>query len=600
MTQASFGAPGSDCFVLVARSDRPNYVEYELVDGPEAGGALVAVLESMSPASKRELWASLFGPLPQWLSEGQLIKQLVEEADVGGRLCLLRPPAPRKIQQAARLVSSPGAGAVIPPTAEEAKPLAARTSGTPDTDQPLIETIDFLEGDDLCALGAVQYVNLLRDGKWIDGDKITSIDRLGRYPRFKVAFNQPGTHRFHVVLEPSAGNVQYSGDEKKRNSDFNYLDTSKTYTTNGDGTLIVDDFYVEAAGGQRYRLRALDDYGGQAQSSELETRRRIFLVPIPMTGVAALTSFRDIKTEYANHGIDLVVLPKVEIPHQEVVDPTSFSSYKTALQNAFASSDGPMYAPLALAWGITDHVAEKISLPLTKTSVAITSSSQSVWLPSPQHPLWIDMQSGDDWFISGEWQYQDSAGTSHTDTIAKASVTPITMAQYFNNQGKPISDLPPGISPNACHGILVTNLAPGTGTIEVNVNAVDQFCGGLSLDGTNCICIAGREYWLPAAEQGLALVHEIGHHIDMVCNPATTGPANGPDAPAHYYDTADYPSWRHYGPHCKLNAVFDTVTSTFSTSGSCVMFGQTSSNMAFCADCAPCVKKLDLSQGFPT
>src|SRR5690349_3227178 len=67
-----------------------------------------------------------------------------------------------------------------------------------------------------------QYVNLARDTKWVDGTLVKNKDRLTHKPRFRVEFDQPGSHAFKVKLIPGNSNAAYTTTEKARNANFKY------------------------------------------------------------------------------------------------------------------------------------------------------------------------------------------------------------------------------------------------------------------------------------------------------------------------------------------------------------------------------------------
>jgi hypothetical protein len=130
-----------------------------------------------------------------------------------------------------------------------------------------------------------------------------------------------------------------------------------------------------------------------------------------------------------------------------------------------------------------------------------------------------------------------------------------------------------------------------SGTLTLKVNWVNRMRGGLSFPGTNLICVCAQAWWtdISGDDQNQVAIHELGHTLGMV--PLGTGTV--PDKP-----TTQYTGLGHIGSHCHFGTPVST-TSYATASGTCVMFGATSSYTAFCANCAPAVKKLDFSAGWP-
>jgi hypothetical protein len=89
------------------------------------------------------------------------------------------------------------------------------------------------------------------------------------------------------------------------------------------------------------------------------------------------------------------------------------------------------------------------------------------------------------------------------------------------------------------------------------------------------------------------MVHELGHTVGMVAN----GTGKLPDAVATLYTSAK----GHVGNHCYNGnadgqARYDSATD--SANSTCVMYGATNGKSAFCDNCAPAVRKLDICDGW--
>ena len=140
----------------------------------------------------------------------------------------------------------------------------------------------------------------------------------------------------------------------------------------------------------------------------------------------------------------------------------------------------------------------------------------------------------------------------------------------------------------------VTGLATATGTITLEVHWVDRMRAGLSFSGGNLICICTRAWWSnkSSVSQNQVMVHELGHKVGMVA----VGTGKLPDAVATLYTSAK----GHVGNHCyKGNADgqarYDSVSDH--SNSTCVMYGSTNGQSAFCSDCTPAMRKLDICDG---
>ncbi len=144
-----------------------------------------------------------------------------------------------------------------------------------------IVSVEFLDGDDNTEISSKsdQFVNIERKQKWVDGKHVKNIDRLGQKPRVKVRFDKKGTHKFEVKLVPDANNITYTEKELKRNTNgrFKMEENWKPGTTKDDGTLIIEDLFISAAGGNIHTLIAKDAHKNQVKSTHgIVTRRLIY------------------------------------------------------------------------------------------------------------------------------------------------------------------------------------------------------------------------------------------------------------------------------------------------------------------------------------
>lgn len=462
---------------------------------------------------------------------------------------------------------------------------------------PALISISYLDGSDTAEIsGGKQFVNLPRDAKWVDSPDVANIDRLSHKPRIKVRFNSPGSHAFKVKYHPDPNNAAYSASEKGRTDHFTYQDQQKSYTTDGDGTKILplDDFFVAAAGKDKYKLVAEDDHGNVKESGELEIHRLIYYVEIKMKSLTSIaTSLAVFKNEFASHNITFKGLPSVEMDHMPNIGTSDTATFTTKARTAYNTSQAPAKQPYVIAIAYTDHLAVKnpnqrliksgVQVGPGKPAVVIPIAGPGLTNPAEIAPrcLWKNLVPGEGWFVSAK--FLKDGGVAGTDdvTIPETNCTAV-----------PIS----ATEPDACQqvSIDVTGLVAGTGTITLEVHWVDRMRGGLSM-GNNLICVCTRAWWSSKAttSQNEVMTHETGHKIGMVAD----GTGKLPDKVSTYYDDAK----GHVGPHCyKGNADgqarYDSASDH--SNSTCVMYGATNGRSAFCDQCTVAVRKLDVCDGW--
>src|SRR5262249_20880731 len=83
---------------------------------------------------------------------------------------------------------------------------ADRSAGT-------TKEVQILDGGNGPATQSVmQYVNLPRDDKFVDGNEVTSADRLGSKVKVKLVFADEGKQRYSVQVFGSLDNVEYTDE----------------------------------------------------------------------------------------------------------------------------------------------------------------------------------------------------------------------------------------------------------------------------------------------------------------------------------------------------------------------------------------------------
>ncbi|HEY6642888.1 hypothetical protein [Povalibacter sp.] len=460
---------------------------------------------------------------------------------------------------------------------------------TSDTEEkPRIVSAIIVHGEGKTVGGGKQFVNLPRDAKWVDNTRVHDEERLGRKLRIKVTFNKPGAHSFKLKLEPGSSNAQYTGGEKGRNENFKYQDTEKSYTTESDGSKIVEeDFFVAIAGNDSYHPVGTDADGNEARGGAISTQRLAYYVELKMKGLSAVArNLAGLVGEFTKHRIEFVGLPAVEMDHMPNISNATADNndFKTKARAAYNGSEGPGKAPYVIAVAYTDHLAVKdADRKLTLADVETGPGKADVQIPivdaSKTPPatkyLWHDLVPGEDWFISASFLADGATAGTDDVTIAKADCTPLPRSPSSPDMWSKVK-------------IKVSGLPEAKGTITLKVNWVNRMRGGISLSG-NIVCVCTRAWWKnkSTGDQNQTMIHEIGHQLNMVAD----GTGKGPDRVSTQYSGKG-----HVGSHCHHS--LPVQADYGSASGSCVMFGATNGISAFCSNCAPAVLKQDLSAGW--
>ncbi|MCC2954920.1 hypothetical protein LK542_04730 [Massilia sp. IC2-477] len=462
------------------------------------------------------------------------------------------------------------------------------------SDAARIKEIVFLNGQDGEKANSVQqYVNLERSKTFVDGSTISNLDRLGNRPRLKVSFSKPGTHQFIVKCRPHADNADYSDGELARNPRFKYQKEQKSYTTESDGSLILplDDFFTSLAGKDKYVFDATDTGGQTVSTGNLEVHRLIYLVEIKMRSLkSCANSLSIVEKEFAKHNIRLVNLPTVETDYLSNIGHEEKQTFLKNLEKAYSTSKAKSVEPYSIAVTYTGHLAIK------KSKHRILQPSVKVGPGCPKELVEIvgDTPSSDSPIYFYLWQNLDSEDWFVSARFIKDSGTRADIVNIPRNKCTAVSEKPN--SPKAAKvSIDVSALPAATGTIELIVHTVDYMRAGMAFSGVNVICVGTQAWWetIDEHEQNLTIIHELGHKIGMV--PDGTG--KWPDKPPTWYDNAK----GHVGNHC-FNGLPPNLTrydgDVDGRRTKCVMFGASNGKTEFCTNCAPIVRKVDMSDGW--
>lgn len=456
-----------------------------------------------------------------------------------------------------------------------------------------IVSVAWLNGDDVTTIGdCTQYVNLPRDAKWLTDSGIPNIDRLGISPRFLVTFDRPGSFGFQWQIVPEGGGTPaYTATEEGRNA--NFIASSKDWTngsTAADGRAIMADAArLVAGGGFKFRIKAKDDKGKEVQSGIITTKRLFWYVELPMTGLSGvLSSTAAFDSEFAAHHIELKQLPDLAIPMQQNIGDSAASNTLAAnITSAVAgSAAASTKAPYLIRIAYTNHLAVKNpNQRQRKTGVTVGPGQPAAVLgvaapgllpgsAAGARSLWNNIVTGESWFVSALYTPDDGSAAVAIDA---AQVTA------------------PGAGPSfRSVSVGVTGLPAGTGTVDVFVNVVDRMRAGLAIGGAANICVCTIAWWTQSTdnEQVGTVIHEAGHKVQMV----VAGTGSQPDRVSTQYSGSG-----HAGSHCHNGAPAgqaNYATTALTNQSNCVMFGTINGHNAFCGNCAPAVKKVDLGAGF--
>ncbi|MDA1075651.1 MAG: hypothetical protein O3A63_12955 [Proteobacteria bacterium] len=463
--------------------------------------------------------------------------------------------------------------------------------------------VELLDGakDKFLAADADQYLNLDKQNKWTDGSHIKNVDRLGHKPRIYVEFDMPGSSEVKLKLVGDGGNTDYTDAEKTRNGRFAHTTDEKTYQTDADGTLVVNDMTLGGAGMNMFYVQGTDTKGNSDNTPILTNMRRTYIQELKMAGDVGANTAADINTviaEYKKHGYELIALPRKDMIAMENIGAHDTDAFERNVRAAYAASDGKKKEPHTLVIGYTGHLAVKtegrqlIKAGVTpgpgKAAVDITIAGPGKTNPAVSRKyLWKNIVTGEGWFEGAYFQQKNGLRGffGWKDRIPEALCVAVP-----RNAG----------TPDKCDRVRIDvsrMSARSEGKIVLTVTWVDRMRAGLSFGGNSLICICTRAWWRTknGASQNEVIVHEMGHKIGMVPG----GSGSLPDKPPTFYDS----SKGHVGTHCHHGipagqARYDS--SADSSASDCVMYGSTNGASAFCEHCAVSAKKQVVDNGWPT
>ncbi|BEG74061.1 type VI secretion system Vgr family protein [Achromobacter xylosoxidans] len=449
----------------------------------------------------------------------------------------------------------------------------------------------------------LQYVNLTEPSeRWNDGQALNSLDRQTNKPKIHVKFNKAGQHRFTVKVSPRPGNAVYSAREQGRQPLYREP-TQRTYSyvTDADGTKTVDDIALPAAGLNTYLFEVINDKNQIISTEVVETVRRLYLQEIMLPGPEALPrphGFQPTATEYARHGVDVLQLPPVSTPgdaNSDVFTEDGEARLRQLAGSVYPRSQGPSHAPYTIVVCHVDRLASMLPVqPIyVQASAGPGAPDKEVQFVSADGNvsfLWHNIEPNVDWFLECLFEYTDPAAGVRRVPVARDRLTPLPYDPA---------------EPKACHAVNIRLAGllpiPATGRLILRVRLMESAAAGAAFYDTNLLCVAALSPFEPVTMnyQQETLVHEIGHLIGMV--------PSGPEWAQAHPDEADMDSSRldkgpffysQMGNHCHFGLPASQADP--SHTGACVMFGGDCQSIRYCVHCAKAVRKVDMSNGWPS
>jgi len=448
----------------------------------------------------------------------------------------------------------------------------------------------------------LQFVNFAEEDEfWNDGTVLISEDRQTAKPKIRVKFSKAAVHKFSIKVIAGKNNIAYSQAEKGRHAP--YRDPNgKTfqYQTDPDGTKVVNDIALPAAGLNTYTFEVRDARNQRIATETVETARRLYIQELVLPGPDPMARAQDNSAavaEYRRHGIDVAHLPVRQgagNPNYDV-DQADADLLQRQARAIYDQSEGPDHEPYTIVVCHVERLAFKAPQHTIYRDAYAGPGERKVYVPlvggdGASHFLWYGIDN-DPWFLSATYEYTDASGQVRRIPIPPDRVFPVPQ-----DQGKPLEC--PGV------GVIVDGLTPTRtlGKIHLNVQLMDSAATGVAFPGTNLLCVAARTPWDPADPAGRqqTLVHEIGHLIYMVASGPAWAQANGYEDDDSHLDASPY-FYSSHGRHCHFGlAKLANVEDYAYESGSCVMFGISGAPIRFCPTCAKAVRKVDLSNGWPS
>jgi hypothetical protein len=455
-----------------------------------------------------------------------------------------------------------------------------------------------------------QWINLPVDDDYVE-DSIGSKERLGP-ARFKVKFKKASLAGFRVKIIPKGGDHEkYSAAERKRNSNFR-VRVSASATNNAQKEVVLEkEVFLSAAGGNEYKIQAKYKKTEVESGLLLSSRRKLFYQVMSMTGISA-GSTATLEQAFWNPGKKFFIEMRKRggTPHVKYLPCLDGDNDDDFIRSSAKGYQLKKYKPYAFGVNFVNYIATPEELEIERAVNFTLPSKISQWNAGDQEwtvklpsNLWYELDPADDakrrWLKGCElWFEPDAApGTKEIVPIAAGDIVP-SGAKTGAHGGR--KELKVRVPVNDANRNLFTE-RKGKWKIKLKLLFVRGFSAGFAYNAINLIAIATKAWWNDSTSGAeYVLNHEIGHKVGMVAD----GKGKSPDTHAHLYgDKRGVNDQDHQGPHCSNGAAWDASKKRgkrWSGTPKCVMFGATGiggtrAPPEFCDECAPIVRKLDLS-----
>ncbi|MEN4921547.1 type IV secretion protein Rhs [Achromobacter spanius] len=446
----------------------------------------------------------------------------------------------------------------------------------------------------------LQYVNLERvDERWNDGNALTTTERQTRRPRIHVEFNRAGAHRFTITVKADPGNIAYSNRERGRRASYQEPHANpRSYITNADGTRIVDDIDLPAAGRNVYLFEVRDERGQLIKTERVETARRLYIQEVMCMSTRPAGHLADVTpvtAEFALHGIDMIQLPRLQFRGRSAVDAADNVDAQQAIMDAvrrvYASSPGKQREPYTLVVCHVDRLAAPGTSGDMRLPVPAGPGGRVMTVPIVNDDrtlasLWYEFDDSDDWLVHARYIYTDASGAERSIPIPRHLMTPVRESS--------------GAVFSVTVDLTQISSTPLRGVLNIQFNTVAASYAGLAITGTNLLFVSTLDPYEPNSQAYLTetLAHEMGHLLGMVpSGPDWPGLRN--EDPSADDSKLDPPQHFYYnmGGHCYFG--LPNQNGQYSDEiGQCVMYGITCANIHFCPSCSKAVRKVDCSEGW--
>lgn len=481
-----------------------------------------------------------------------------------------------------------------------------------------------------------QWVNLPKKSVHV-GDGISSEKRLD-FLQFKHEFKTAKPAAFKVVVVPAgADNIKYSKAELKRHKGFQLRKLPVQLSTATSTPQVEQEVYLPAAGGNRYKIKAM--YNGKIVESStlIEVWRRLYYQVISMNSVSPLSPMTDFENAFLNSAKKF---------HIELKEKGKGSNKMTLLKTIhndngteFRNEARKVYSiknvePYAVAVVFSNYIADYVAINIIDTVSRRVPSKLFYWGANADEfvvdikdrfgnafYLWEGLDDDHDkakfWLISATFVGVDGRSSK----IPKEDVTIVPGTNDFSLGG--YKQVKIGLRSVRK---LITSVE---GTIELKLNVLDGgFTGGFSYTNLNLITVGTRAWWesTPSTKSEMlqTINHEMGHKVGMVGygnkdhrkkneelkkkgkDVSFTYRPELPDAPRTLYgEHRGVNNQGHLGPHCGKGVKYSNSIGDWTGKPGCVMFGANAAQDAtgswqftpatFCDQCEPVMRKLDLN-----